>query len=37
MTALALYLKGDRANLAQYRDAIKLFRNSYYIKSINNK
>jgi hypothetical protein len=37
MTALALYLKADKGNLAKYRDTGKLFRNSYYIKSINNK
>lgn len=37
MTALSLYLKADKANLAKHRDLGKLFRNSYYIKSINNK
>lgn len=37
MSALSLYLKADRANLAQHRKLGKLFRNYYYIKDINNE
>lgn len=37
MTALSLYLKADKANLAKHRDLGKLFRNSYYIKYMNKK
>lgn len=37
MTALSLYLKADKANLAKHRNLGKLFRNSYYIKSISNE
>lgn len=37
MTALSLYLKADKANLAKHRDLGKLFRNSYYIKYISNE
>lgn len=32
MTALSLYLKADKANLAKHRDLGKFFRNFYYIK-----
>jgi len=34
MTALSLYLKADKANLAKHRILGKLFRNSYYIRYI---
>jgi len=35
MTALSLYLKADKAKLAQYRISGELFRGLYYIKPLN--
>ena len=35
MTALALYLKADRARLAEFRISGELFRGLYYIKPLN--
>ena len=34
MTALSLYLKADKAKLAQHRESGKLFRDLYYIKPL---
>lgn len=37
MSALALFLKADRARLAECRDNNLLFRNKYYIKPVTNQ